>query len=165
MADIVSQEKRSEMMSGIRGKDTRPELFVRRGLFGRGFRFRVHVSTLPGRPDVVLPKHRVVIFVNGCFWHGHGCSLFRWPSSRAGFWHKKIGENRKHDSESLRALRLQGWRTLVVWECAMKGKGRWPADKLIEAMEKWIVGGTEWAEAGEQYGEPRLEVNDWGNAK
>ena len=151
MADVVSPSKRSEMMSGIRGKDAKPELLIRRGLFKKGFRFRVHVSKLPGKPDIVLPKYKAVILVNGCFWHGHGCSLFKWPSTRVDFWRKKIGENRKHDAESLGALKMQGWRTLVVWECATKGKGRWPVERLLDAIEKWVLEGSDYSEIGEQY--------------
>ena len=139
------------MMSGIRGKDTRPELAIRRGLFKRGFRFRVHVSRLPGKPDIVLPKHKAVILVNGCFWHGHGCSLFKWPSSRVDFWGKKIEGNRKHDAESLGALKARGWRTLVVWECATKGKGKWPAEKLLDSIAEWIRGGDVYSEIGERH--------------
>jgi len=151
LADIVSSDKRSEMMSGIRGKNTKPELFIRRGLFKRGFRFRVHVSQLPGKPDIVLPRYKAIILVNGCFWHVHGCSLFKWPSSRVDFWRNKLVETRKHDTESLRKLKATGWRILVIWECAIKGKGKWSTDKLLEATEKWIVGGNEYLEIGEQY--------------
>lgn len=151
MADIVSPNKRSEMMSGIRGKDTKPELLIRRGLFMRGFRFRVHVSKLPGKPDIVLPKYKAVILVNGCFWHGHGCSLFKWPSSRVDFWRDKIEDNRKHDAESLEALKMLGWRTLVVWECTTKGKGKWSAERLLDAIGKWVLEGSEYSEIGERY--------------
>jgi len=138
------------MMSGIRGKNTKPELFIRSGLFHRGFRFRVHVSKLPGKPDIVLSKYKAVILVNGCFWHGHGCSLFKWPSSRVEFWHGKIEENRKHDDELLGALGTQGWRTMVVWECAMKGKGKWSPEKMLDAIEYWILHGSKYSEIGEQ---------------
>ena len=151
MVDVVSSSKRSEMMSGIRGKDTRPELLIRHGLFKRGFRFRVHVSKLPGKPDIVLPKYKAVIFINGCFWHGHGCSLFKWPSTRVDFWRKKIGENTKHDADSLKALKVQKWRILVIWECATKGKGKWPMERLLDMVENWILDGSEYYEIGEQY--------------
>ena len=151
MADVVSPSKRSEMMSGIRGKNTKPELLIRCGLFSRGFRFRLHASKLPGKPDIVLPKYRAIIMVNGCFWHGHGCPLFKWPSSRLDFWREKIEDNRKHDAESLGALKMQGWKTLVVWECATKGRGKWPVEKLLEAIEKWVVEGNESLEIGGQY--------------
>jgi DNA mismatch endonuclease (patch repair protein) len=137
------------MMSGIRGKDTRPELLIRRGLFRRGFRFRVHVSKLPGKPDIVLPRYNAVILVNGCFWHGHGCSLFKWPSSRVDFWRNKIEQNRKHDAESLGALKTRGLRTLIVWECATKGKSKWPLEILLDAIEKWVLEGSGYSEIGE----------------
>lgn len=150
MADVVSPGKRSEMMSGIRGKNTKPELAIRRGLFRHGFRFRVHVSKLPGKPDIVLPKHRTVVLVNGCFWHGHECSLFKWPSTRVDFWTKKIETNRKHDAQSLEELRTQGWRTLVVWECATKGRGKWPADSLLDAITEFILGENRYSEIGER---------------
>lgn len=151
MADVVSPSKRSEMMSGIRGKNTKPEYLVRKALFKRGFRFRVHVSRLPGKPDITLPKYKAVILVNGCFWHGHDCSLFKWPSSRVDFWREKIEHNKKHDTESLEALKTLGWRTLIIWECATKGRGRLPVEKLLDAIEKWILDGTEHSEIGEEY--------------
>ncbi len=139
------------MMSGIRGKNTKPELLIRRGLFRRGFRFRLHAARLPGKPDIVLPKYRAIILANGCFWHGHGCSLFKWPSSRIDFWRKKIEANRKHDTESTAALKALGWRTLVIWECATKGVGRWPAEELLDAIVQWISGGNEYSEIGERH--------------
>jgi DNA mismatch endonuclease, patch repair protein len=139
------------MMSGIRGKDTKPELLIRCGLFRRGFRFRLHAPKLPGKPDIVLPKYKAVILVNGCFWHGHGCSIFKWPSSRPDFWRKKIEANRKHDAESLGALKAQGWRTLVVWECSTKGGGKWPAEGLLDTIAGWVLGGNEYSEIGERH--------------
>lgn len=151
MADVVSPSKRSEMMSGIRGKNTRPELLIRHGLFKKGFRFRVHVSNLPGKPDIVLPKYKAVIFVNGCFFHGHGCSLFKWPSTRVDFWRKKIEGNKAHDIESIEILRARGWRTLVVWECSTKGRGRWLGERLLDATEKWVLDGNDYSEIGEQH--------------
>jgi len=151
LADIVSPSKRSEMMSGIRGKNTKPELLIRCGLFRRGFRFRLHASKLPGKPDIVLPKYKVVILVNGCFWHGHGCSLFKWPSSRVDFWESKIETNTKHDAKSLEALRAQGWRILVVWECATKGRGKWSVEGLLDTIVEWVLGKNEYSEIGEQH--------------
>lgn len=150
MADIVSPDKRSKMMSGIRGKNTKPEILVRRGLFNRGYRFRLHVSKLPGKPDIVLPKYRAAIFINGCFWHGHGCSLFKWPSSRAEFWRNKIESNKKHDIESLKLLETQGWRTFVVWECTMKGTRKWALESLLDVIIEWLLGEKTHAEIGEQ---------------
>lgn len=139
------------MMSGIRGKDTKPELLIRRGLFRRGLRFRLHISRLPGKPDIVLSKYKAVILVNGCFWHGHGCSLFKWPSSRVDFWRKKIVANKKHDAESTGLLKAQGWRTLVVWECSTKGVGKWPTEKLLDTISMWVLDGNECSEIGERH--------------
>ncbi|MBN8223304.1 MAG: DNA mismatch endonuclease Vsr [Xanthomonadales bacterium] len=120
MADIVPPDVRSRMMSGIRGKNTRPEWIVRRTLHARGFRYRLHVRELPGHPDIVLPKHRAVIFVHGCFWHGHDCPLFRWPKTRPEFWQTKIDRNRANDSRHQMALQAAGWRVAIVWECALR---------------------------------------------
>lgn len=151
MADVVTPRKRSEMMSGIRNKNTKPEIIIRSGLFKRGFRFRVNLAKLPGKPDIVLSKYKAVIFVNGCFWHGHGCSIFKWPSSRVDFWRQKIEDNRKRDVDILGALKIQGWRTLVVWECATKGKGKWLTEKLIDSIANWVIIGSDYSEIGEQY--------------
>jgi DNA mismatch endonuclease, patch repair protein len=151
LADVVSPSKRSEMMSGIKGKNTKPELILRRGLFRRGFRFRVHVSRLPGKPDIVLPKYKAVVLANGCLWHEHKCSLFKWPSTRPEFWRTKIESNKRHDAKSLEALKAQGWRVIVVWECSMKGKGRWPVDELLDSVAGWIRGGDVYSEIGERH--------------
>lgn len=123
MADIVSPEKRSEMMSGIRGKDTKPEVIVRRLLHRLGYRFRLHRKDLPGRPDIVLPKWHTVIFVNGCYWHGHeDCDLFRPPKTRTEFWTNKIAGNQARDQRNYSALQDAGWKAVVIWECAVSKK-------------------------------------------
>lgn len=123
MADTVSPEKRSDMMSGIRGKDTKPEIVVRRLLHRLGYRFRLHCKDLPGRPDIVLPKWRTVIFVNGCYWHGHkDCHLFRLPKTRTEFWSKKIEGNQARDQRNYIVLEAAGWKVLVIWECAVSKK-------------------------------------------
>lgn len=123
MADIVSPEKRSDMMSGIRGKNTKPEIIVRRLLHRLGYRFRLHRKELPGKPDIVLPKWHTVIFVNGCYWHGHeNCHLFRLPKSRTEFWTNKIGSNQSRDIRNYAALGDAGWKVIVVWECAVSKK-------------------------------------------
>lgn len=131
MADVVPPEVRSRMMSGIRGKDTKPEWVVRRALHARGFRYRLHVRDLPGRPDIVLPRYRAVVFVHGCFWHGHDCPLFRWPKTRPGFWRAKIGRNQSNDQKHLIALRDAGWRVAIVWECALR-------NDVGDALAEWI---------------------------
>jgi len=118
VADVFTKAKRSWVMSRIRGKDTRPEKTVRSFLHRNGFRFRLHGSRLPGKPDIVLPKHRTVILVNGCFFHGHpGCKQATNPATNRAFWARKIERNRERDAEVRRALRKAGWRVVTVWEC------------------------------------------------
>ncbi len=126
------------MMSGIRGKDTKPELLVRKGLSARGFRYRLHDKRLPGKPDLVFPAYHAVIFVHGCFWHGHGCHLFKWPKTRKAFWRRKITRNQQKDTEVFSELKEQGWYILTVWECALKGRGRHPVDVLIDRIAHWL---------------------------
>jgi DNA mismatch endonuclease (patch repair protein) len=119
--DMVTPGTRSRMMSGIRGKNTKPEILVRKILHAAGFRFRLHRHDLPGSPDIVLPKYRLVIFVHGCFWHMHaGCKYSTMPSTRTDFWKKKLGSNRDRDRENIQKLLSKGWRVLVVWECFFK---------------------------------------------
>ena len=137
MADVVDPATRSRMMSGIRGKNTKPELLIRKALHARGFRYRLHCD-LPGKPDICLPKHRAVIFVHGCFWHGHDCHLFKWPGTRPEFWRAKIERNRTVDAAAERALAQAGWRVAVVWECALKGRERRPLDEVSGELELWI---------------------------
>jgi DNA mismatch endonuclease (patch repair protein) len=126
------------MMSGIRGAHTKPELFVRSGLHRRGFRYRLHDRSLPGRPDLVFPAFGAVIFAHGCFWHGHQCALFKWPSSRVEFWRHKIGGNVERDKRALALLEEKGWRVAVVWECAIKGPGKLPPDSVLSQCESWL---------------------------
>jgi DNA mismatch endonuclease, patch repair protein len=146
MADIVDRETRSRLMAGIRGKDTSPEIVVRRELHRRGFRFRLHRKGLPGRPDIVLPKYRALILVHGCFWHCHQCQLFKWPSTNRDRWRRKLETNVVRDAENVGALRQQGWRTLVIWECALKGPGRLAMESVGALVEEWLVGGVETGE-------------------
>ena len=146
MVDVVSPEKRSEMMSGIRGKDTKPELLIRKSLHARGFRYRLHDSKLPGKPDLAFPRYKAVIEINGCFWHGHDCHLFKWPSSRKAFWKEKISGNITRDSKNHAALEQLGWRILTIWECALKGKTRIPLDDVIEQAASWLCAGKSSAE-------------------
>lgn len=121
MADVHSPETRSFNMSQIKGKNTKPEERVRRYLFSHGFRYRKNVSTLPGKPDIVLPKYKTCIFVNGCFWHKHeGCRYFVWPKNNAEFWKKKIAGNVERDLRQQNELRLLGWNVVVIWECELK---------------------------------------------
>lgn len=137
MTDIVPTEKRSEMMAGIRGKDTKPEMRVRKALFAGGYRYRLHRNDLPGTPDIVLPGRRVAIFVNGCFWHGHaGCSLAKLPGTRTEFWKEKFESNRQRDRVAAEALRVAGWRVLVVWECFTRRCKT--EDALMQPLTHWI---------------------------
>jgi DNA mismatch endonuclease (patch repair protein) len=138
MADVLNPTQRRYCMSRIRGKDTKPEIIIRRGLFARGFRFRLHRRDLPGIPDLVFPKHRAVIFVHGCLWHGHQCHLFRWPKTNAAFWRKKIEGNRKSDQKHLAQLEAQDWRVLSVWECCLRGSKRRDHNAVLASIECWL---------------------------
>lgn len=121
MADIVDRQTRSRMMAGIRGRDTAPEVAVRSHLHRSGLRFRLHVGTLPGRPDIVLAKYRTVVFVHGCFWHRHaGCRFAYTPKTRRRFWLRKFSENVERDQAAIRSLRKDDWRVIVIWECQIQ---------------------------------------------
>lgn len=121
MADVMTPEQRSRCMAAIKGKDTKPELIVRKYLFSRGVRFRIQVKNLPDKPDIVLPKYKTVIFVNGCFWHGHaGCRYYRLPKSNVEFWQEKISRNVECDHRTEAELTALGWRVIRVWECEIK---------------------------------------------
>ena len=126
-------------MSRVRSRDTAPELMVRRGLHARGLRFRLHRDDLPGRPDLVFPKFGAVIFVHGCFWHGHDCPLFRWPQTRRKFWHEKISKNQERDQLALSCLADQEWRVLTVWECALRGGGRYPVGDVMRRCHDFLL--------------------------
>jgi DNA mismatch endonuclease (patch repair protein) len=116
--DIYSQKKRSEIMSKISGKDTKPEILVRKFLFSKGFRYRVNDKQYPGSPDIVLPKFKTAIFIHGCFWHGHpGCKASRLPETRKEFWEKKINDTKLRDKRKTGALEKMGWNTIVIWQC------------------------------------------------
>jgi DNA mismatch endonuclease, patch repair protein len=138
MADVVSIAVRSRMMAGIRGKNTKPELIIRRGLHAQGFRFLLHDKRLPGKPDLVFPKYQAVIFVHGCFWHGHDCHLFKWPKTRKDFWRKKIERNREVDENATELLKKSGWRSCVVWECALKGRTQLGREDVIRSIGEWL---------------------------
>ena len=142
MADIKTKESRSYNMSRIAGKDTKPEELVRKYLFSKGFRYRKNVRKLPGTPDVVLPKYRTVIFVNGCFWHGHeGCKYFVGPKNNAEFWRQKIETNISRDQRKEAQLRDMGWNVMIVWECELRPPKRqatleWLESQLRQILEK-----------------------------
>lgn len=119
--DIVDAATRSRMMSGIRGKDTRPEMIVRRFLHNLGYRYRIHRKDLAGKPDIVIPRLKVCLFVHGCFWHRHpGCRFATMPKTRTDFWKKKFEKNVARDAANIAALEVRGWRVLVIWECQLK---------------------------------------------
>lgn len=140
LPDIVDAQTRSRMMAGIKGKNTKPELLIRKGLHALGFRFRLHSKAVTGKPDLVLKKYSAAIFVHGCFWHGHNCHLFKMPSTRTDFWEAKINRNRQRDQQVKAQLQASGWRRLVIWECALKGKTRLDFDPLIEGVALWLRG-------------------------
>ena len=146
MVDVVGPEKRSEMMSGIKGKNTRQEIIIRKALHAKGFRYRLHPGRMLGKPDIVMPKYNSIIFIHGCFWHLHKCHLFKWPSTRPDFWKSKIEGNQKKDNENLELLRKAGWRILVIWECAVKGKEKLDFDNLIEQVTQWIKSNSQFRE-------------------
>ncbi|MAE92655.1 MAG: very short patch repair endonuclease [Pelagibaca sp.] len=139
---------RSAMMSRIGPKDTKPEIMVRKGLHRLGFRYRLHTKDLPGKPDIVLPKYRTVIFVHGCFWHGHeGCHYFRIPKTNTDFWQTKIGRNQERDAVVRQRLAQSGWRILTVWECATR---QVLEDLLISVIADWLKGREKEASISEQ---------------
>lgn len=143
MADVHDSKTRSRNMAAIKGKDTKPEVWLRKELFKLGYRYRLHRKDLPGKPDIVLPRYNAAILVHGCFWHGHnGCPMFKLPSTRREFWLKKIQANQLRDARNIDALRMKGWRILEVWECALRGKGRQDPGDLILSVTNWLGGET-----------------------
>lgn len=139
MVDVVDQATRSRMMAGIQGKNTKPEILIRKALHARGFRYSLHAKGLPGKPDIVMPKWRVVIFVHGCFWHLHGCALSKFPTNNAEFWEEKLTRNQSRDAVNQQEIAALGWRTIVIWECATRGKTallNFP--HLIDTLAAWI---------------------------
>lgn len=136
MVDVVDRATRSRMMANIRGRDTKPEVMVRRMLHKRGFRFLLHDKRLPGRPDIVLPKYRAAIFVHGCFWHRHeGCRFCTTPATRPSFWRDKFESNVARDAKHVELLLASGWRVATIWECALKERGR---QQWSEQLIDWI---------------------------
>ena len=137
MADTVSKEKRSEIMSPVTGKETKPEIIVRKYLFARGLRYRKNVKRLPGTPDIVFPKYKTAVFVNGCFWHGHkGCKYSHLPSSNFEYWEKKIADNIERDERKKRELEGLGYRVLIIWQCQLKSNTK---IETLEALYHNIV--------------------------
>lgn len=135
MADVHSKETRSFNMSRIKGKDTKPELIVRKYLFAEGFRFRLHDKNLPGRPDIILKKFKTVVFINGCFWHGHsGCRYFKIPKTRIEWWTEKINKNINNDFIAEDKLESMGWKVVTIWECDLKNKKEETLNYLIQIL-------------------------------
>lgn len=137
MADVVDVKTRSKMMSGIRSKNSKAEVSLRASLHALGLRFRLHRRDLPGRPDIVMPRHRAVILVHGCFWHRHGCRLSATPASNQEFWQAKFEANITRDARQCQELRRAGWRVAIVWECAIRQTG---PDGIAQQLAQWIGG-------------------------
>lgn len=138
MADVLTPKQRSYNMSRIRSKDTKPEEIVRKYLFSKGFRYRKNDARFPGKPDIVLPKYKTVIFVNGCFWHMHeGCKYFVWPKNNEEFWRNKIMSNAERDNRNYQLIQQQGWRVLVVWECELRSKVK---KQTLRSLENNLMG-------------------------
>jgi len=141
LADKFTREKRSSIMASISGKETKPEILVRRLLFSRGFRYRKNVTSLPGKPDIVLPKYRTAVFIHGCFWHYHeGCPKATIPETRTDQWRRKITENKIRDDDNMGRLRQQGWQVLVVWQCEISNIGKRTA--RLDTLAADIVAGA-----------------------
>lgn len=139
MVDVVGKATRSRMMSGIQGKDTKPELLVRKYLHGKGLRFRLHAKKLPGKPDLVFPKYKAVVFVHGCFWHQHPrCKFAVMPASNVEFWEQKLGANRERDQRNKRMLKALGWRVMTIWECQLNDRHLSNLARKIKAKDKGI---------------------------
>lgn len=132
MVDVLRPENRRLNMSRIRGKNTKPELLVRRGLHSRGVRYRLHDRSLPGRPDLVFPRFHTVAFIHGCFWHAHACTLSQMPATNADFWRHKLAANAVRDRKAIDDVKAAGWRVLVIWECSLRGPRRHDFGVLIE---------------------------------
>jgi DNA mismatch endonuclease (patch repair protein) len=156
--DVHSPKQRSYNMSRIRGRDTRPELVIRRGLHARGFRFRLCARDLPGRPDLVLPKYRAAVFVNGCFWHGHDCPMFRLPATRPEFWLNKIDGTRVRDAASSAVLMSTGWRPFTVWECALRGPAKRGEVAVLDTCETFLRSNNATGEAVGTWATGRISV-------
>lgn len=140
MADVHTPEVRSFNMSRVKAKNTKPEELVRKYLFAAGLRYRKNDNRLPGKPDIVLPKYRTVVFVNGCFWHGHeGCKYFKWPQSNREFWEQKIRGNQERDDRKIRELQQLGWHVITVWECSLKSSSESALMELLSEIKRQLT--------------------------
>jgi DNA mismatch endonuclease (patch repair protein) len=138
MADVLTTEQRRICMSSIRRENTAPELLLRSALHKAGLRFRLHDKKLSGSPDIVLPKFHAILLVHGCFWHSHGCYKSTIPDTRRDFWVNKLMANQERDTRNIKQLQNQGWRVMVVWECALKGKTSFPGQIVAETVKTWL---------------------------
>jgi len=147
MTDVVDRATRSRMMAGIKGRDTKPEIVLRKALHARGLRYRLHCKVMPGRPDLVFPKFRAVVFIHGCFWHRHeGCRFATTPGTRPEFWAQKFAQNISRDQRAVAALSKIGWRTAIIWECGIK---MWGANAVGELVGSWLEGTSPFLECAE----------------
>lgn len=140
--DVLTLEQRRRNMSLIRSKDTSPEMLIRKGLHASGFRFRLHQRQLPGRPDLVLARYRTALFINGCFWHSHGCHISRIPDTRQDYWKPKLARNAQRDRDAFEALQAAGWRVIREWECALRRRTRLPEGIALQRISNFIRNGT-----------------------
>ncbi|MBW3503319.1 very short patch repair endonuclease [Pseudomonas sp. NKUCC02_KPG] len=138
MTDVLTAKQRQLNMSRIRSRDTKPEMLIRRGLHAKGLRYRLHDKTLPGRPDLVFPRYRTVVFIHGCFWHFHKCALSKLPETRKDFWRQKLELNEVRDKKTVTELLDTGWRVLAIWECALRGKHRMTDIDVLAHAAKFI---------------------------
>lgn len=151
MVDVLTPRQRHLNMSRIRGKNTKPELLIRKRLHVLGFRYRLHVRSLPGKPDIVFRRYNAVVFVNGCFWHWHGCRLFKLPETRNEWWREKLQRNRDNDAKKRKALMDQNWRVLTIWECAYRQTGNPQAvelDRVAGLAAEWLQSDVRCADIG-----------------
>lgn len=140
MADKITSTQRSKMMSAVKGKNTKPEIVIRKILYSAGYRYRLHVKNVSGNPDIVIKKLKTAIFINGCFWHGHDCHLFTIPKTRSDFWKQKIDSNTKRDKGNLEKLLNDGWKIIIVWGCSMKGKMKIDNIRLSQLLLEALMG-------------------------
>lgn len=138
MADVHDADTRSRNMAAIRGRNTRPELLIRKFLHAAGFRYRLHAKDLAGKPDMVFPRYHAVVFVHGCFWHRHDCHLFKWPEARNDFWRVKIAGNVARDEAAIQKLEQAGWRIATIWECALKGRTKLDFPEAMQRLADWL---------------------------
>jgi DNA mismatch endonuclease (patch repair protein) len=142
MSDVLTSGQRRLNMSRIKGRDTKPELLIRRGLHERGLRYRLHVRSMPGTPDLVFPRFRTVVFINGCFWHQHGCKFSKLPVTRVDFWRKKFEGNVARDNAAIKSILSSRWRVIVVWECAMRGRPQDAQTEMLDSLALSIRSGS-----------------------